>query len=148
MRILDATCSNRAMWFIKDFPDCSYIDIRPEVQPDRVEDCRHTSFPAGEFDLIVFDPPHLNMGAKSEMAKLYGHFTTASIINLVAEAFVEFNRVLKSSGFVLFKWNNHDIKLARVLKLIPSNFLPLFGQQVSYRTKHSSQTYWVCIIKT
>ena len=147
MRILDATCSTRSMWFDKQFPDCTYIDIREEVEPDKVMDCRHTDFPAGEFDLILFDPPHLNMGKTSIMAQHYGHFTTAEILNLIAEAFIEFARILKPDRLVLLKWNNHDIKLERILKLIPSNFKPLFGQSVAYRTKHSSQTYWVSILK-
>lgn len=147
MRILDATCSNRGMWYIKDFPGATYIDIRPEVNPDRVEDCRHTSFPDKEFDLIVFDPPHMNIGEGSYKVLKYGVFKTSEILNLVPAAFAEFDRILKDEGFVLFKWNTHHIKLSRVLALLPKSFSPLFGQQVSLRTKHSSQTYWVCLLK-
>ena len=147
MRILDATCSNRGIWFIKDFPGCTYIDIRPEVKPDRVEDCRHTTFPDEEFDLIVFDPPHMNIGESSGKVLKYGVFKTAEIINLIPAAFAEFDRILKDNGLILFKWNTHHIKLPRVLALIPKSFIPLFGQRVSLRTKFSSQTYWICIIK-
>lgn len=63
MRILDATCSTRSMWFIKDCPFATYIDIRPEVKPDKVEDCRHTSFPAGEFSLIFASVSNVSIGS-------------------------------------------------------------------------------------
>lgn len=148
MKILDATAGNRAMWFDKNCPLATFIDVRPEVKPDRVEDCTNTSFPERIFDLVVFDPPHVNCGASSSMGKTYGHFTTAQIKELCRKAFAEFYRVLKDGGFVIFKWNDHDTKLDTVLSLATPFLSPLFGQRVATRTKHSSSTYWVCLCKS
>ena len=147
MRILDATAGNRAMWFNKSCPLTTFIDVRPEMKPDRVLSCTETDFPDESFDLIVFDPPHVNCGATSSMGKTYGHFTTAQIKELVKEAFLEFYRILKPSGFVAFKWNDHDTKLKTVLDMADPLFVPLFGQVVATRTKHSSSTYWVVLVK-
>jgi hypothetical protein len=58
MKILDATCGYRGIWFNKKQKDTIFIDIRPEVNPDIVMDCTKTTFIDKEFDLIVFDPPH------------------------------------------------------------------------------------------
>jgi SAM-dependent methyltransferase len=147
MRILDATCGKRGIWFDKKCPLATYIDIRAEVEPDMVMDCTKTSFADKTFDLIVFDPPHMVCGPKSDMAQRYGHFLTADILRLIEEAFIEFHRILKDEGFVLFKWNDHDITLERILTLIHPPFAPLFGQKTAHRTKHSSATYWMCLVK-
>lgn len=147
LNILDATCGNRAMWFDKSCPLATFIDVRPEVKPDIVLDCAPTSFEDKQFDLIVFDPPHVNVGANSQMAISYGHFTTAHIKELVNQAFMEFYRILKDNGVVIFKWNDHDTKLETVIKLADPFFLPLFGQKTASKTKHSSSTYWVTMCK-
>jgi hypothetical protein len=34
------------------------VDIRPEVNPDVVSDCRDTPFPDRSFDVIMADPPY------------------------------------------------------------------------------------------
>lgn len=146
MKILDATAGNRAMWFDKQNPIATFIDIRPEVKPDMVMDCTNTTFEDKTFDLIVFDPPHVNCGSNSHMAKTYGHFTTAEIRELIRDAFIEFKRILKDDGFVIFKWNDHDQRLSKVLSLI-WDFEPLFAQKTAYKTKHASSTYWLCLIK-
>jgi len=147
MKILDATSGNRAMWFDKNCPLATFIDLREEVKPEIVMDCTNTTFPDYSFDLIVFDPPHVNVGATSQMGQSYGHFTTAEIKELVRKAFEEFYRILKDNGIVIFKWNDHDTKLGTVLDLADPFFAPLFGQKVASRTKHSSSTYWVCLCK-
>lgn len=148
MKILDATAGNRAVWFDKDYPDATFIDARsPEFGDERNEagDCRHTRFADGEFDVVVFDPPHLNVGATSQMGKQYGHYTTQEIRDLVRDAFVEFHRVLKPDGLVAFKWNDHDTKLDRILEPVVG-FDRLVGVPVAMRTKHSSTTYW-CLLR-
>lgn len=146
MKILDATCGNRMMWFDKNDPETTFIDIRQETKPDIVMSCTKTKFKDREFDVIIFDPPHVNVGKNSDMSKRYGHFTSREIKLLVKDGFKEFNRILKTKGMVMFKWNNHSIKLETVLSLI-EDFRPLFGQQVSIRRKHVSMTYWICLKK-
>ena len=65
---------------------------------------------------------------------------------MIKEAFVEFNRILKDSGFVIFKWNTHGQGLKKILPLI-DNFEILFGQVTAERTKHASRTYWFTLKK-
>lgn len=148
MRILDATAGYRSMWFNKQNPLTTYIDIRPEVKPDHVMDSRQTTFPDREFDLILFDPPHVSYSKENKgiFAKKYGTFSAQEIRITIKEAFIEFYRILKDNGFVIFKWNTHSQKLEKILSLI-NGFEALFGQITAYKTKHSSQTYWVCLIK-
>jgi len=55
VKILDATCGSRAFWFDKHQKDTTFIDIRPEVNPDIVMDCTKTTFEDRSFDLIVFE---------------------------------------------------------------------------------------------
>lgn len=147
MKILDATCGKRLIWFEKSYPDAIYVDLRPEVKPDIV--CNSTMLPFQDrsFDMVVCDPPHVKVGPNSAMAARYGIFHPWEIRRLIYEGFREFDRVLVEGGLVLFKWNDHSMKLPKILALIPSCFTPLFGQRVSMRTKSSSMTYWLCLIK-
>lgn len=149
MRILDATAGNRGIWFDKNYPDATFIDVRAKGetselhQENQVADCRHTPFRAGTFDLVVFDPPHMAIGPNAEMAKRYGSFSSAYIRELCAAAFVEFYRVLRPDGLVAFKWNDHDTPLSRVLPI--SGFDALVGVRVARRMHHKSETSWVLL---
>ncbi len=149
MKILDATSGNRSIWFNKNNPIVTFMDIRPEVKPDVLMDCTNINYVGEIYDLIVFDPPHCSMSKnnKGKFGKLYGTFRAGEIRDLVKGAFKEFHRILKPNGFVLFKWNDHDQKLKKMLDLAGDNFEALFGHRVSIRTKHISQTYWVCLRK-
>lgn len=148
MRILDATCGQRLMWYDRHDPRAVYVDLRPEVYPDLICDCTRSPFRGKCFDLIVFDPPHCNIGRTADMAIRYGHFTHVDIKWLLLRAFHEFARILKDDGLVLFKWATRGIKLETALALSGEEFLPLFGQLVSTRVKHPSMTYWVTLVKT
>jgi len=148
MRILDLTAGNRAVWFDKQNPLCTFLDIRPEMNPDVVADSRHLDASIGaEYDLIVFDPPHMTCGPKSVMAQRYGHFLTAEIRELVQLAGREAHRVSKPNALMAFKWNDHDTRLEVVLGLLATHWAPLFGHKVSQRLKHSSQTCWVMLLR-
>jgi len=148
MKILDACCGERAFWINKKHPDTTFIDIRKEVGPDMIMDCKKTSFPDKAFDLIIFDPPHLSYtkNNKGLFARQWGTIRAKDTRILIREAFIEFSRILKDDGFVLFKWNTHDQKLKTILPLI-NKFEILFGQLTAQRTKHSSQTYWFMLRK-
>jgi len=145
--ILDATCGRRGIWFDKENNEAVYLDIRRVVKPDILADDKNLPFIDKIFDVIVFDPPHVSLGPKSIMASLYGRFSLQQIRELISLGAREFHRVLKDDGVLLFKWNTHDMSLEKVLHLMGAYFVPLFGQRVSYRTKHSSQTFWVCLRK-
>ena len=59
MKILDLSAGKRAQWYSKKHPLTTYVDIRPEVEPDVVCDTRSLPFEDATFDLISFDPPHM-----------------------------------------------------------------------------------------
>ena len=40
MKILDLSAGNRAVWFDKNYPGATYVDIRPDVNPSVVADSR------------------------------------------------------------------------------------------------------------
>jgi hypothetical protein len=146
MKILDMSAGNRAVWFDKNYRDCVYLDIRSSVNPTIVADTRELPAAVGEgYQLVVFDPPHVNFGANAEMSKTYGHHTTEEIRDIIRRSVKEAHRVTVPDSLMAFKWNDHDQKLDTVLKLMVDWWEPLFGHVTSSRTKHSCQTYWVML---
>lgn len=146
MKILDISAGRRAVWFDKNHRDATYIDVRPEVNPTLVADAR--ALPAevgGGFDLIVFDPPHVNFGAKSNMSRDYGHHTTAEIRDIIAGSAKEAHRVSRTDALMAFKWNDHDQGVDRVLDLMSPWWEPLFGHGVSGSHRRGSMTSWVML---
>lgn len=147
MRILDLTAGNRGIWFNKNHPDALYLDIRPQVKPDVVTDVTDRlllAVPTSQYDLVVFDPPHLNFGAKSNMAKTYGHHTTAEIMTLIEKAELQAWLVTRRDALMALKWNDHSISLKRVLARMP-HWEPLFGHGVSNSTRRGKSTSWVML---
>lgn len=146
MKILDMSAGNRAVWFNKNYPDCTYVDVRPSVSPTVVADTRDLGDAVGEgYQLIVFDPPHVNFGANAKMSKVYGHHTTEEIRDIIKRSAMEAHRVSLPDALMAFKWNDHDQKLDKVLALMSDWWEPLFGHVTSMRSLHSSQTYWVML---
>ncbi len=143
MKILDLSAGNRAIWFNKDHPMAIYLDKRPEVNPTVVCDTR--AIPrtvGGMYDLVVWDPPHKNCGANSNMSKVYGHHTTEEILDTLEKTSIEAHRVTRSGALMALKWNSADIKLERVFKLL-HQWEPLFGHLTKDGPR--SQTYWVML---
>ena len=146
MRILYMSAGNRGIWFNKNNPLATFVDIRPEVVPDIVADTRSIPEDVGtDFDLIVFDPPHVNFGRGANMSKDYGHHTASEIRDIVCRSAIEAHRVSRENALMAFKWNDHDQKLERILDLMSKWWVPLFGHRVAQKTKHSSSTYWVLL---
>lgn len=154
-RILDACCGSRMFWFDKRNPDVLFIDKRNEtltakdrdkiriieVNPDLVADFTSLPFDNNRFNLVVFDPPHLKkLGETSWLAKKYGKLPDNWRV-VISKGFEECMRVLKPNGTLVFKWNEHDIKVNDVLEIIP--YKPLFG----HTTGRQSKTIWMCFIK-
>lgn len=50
-------------------------------------------------------------------------------------------RVLKANGTLIFKWNEYEIKVSEVLKIIP--YKPLF----EHTTGQQSKTIWMTFMK-
>ena len=150
MKILDACCGSRMFWFDKQNPYTTYMDIREEyeelesghkinVKPDIVGDFRDIPFDDNTFDLVVFDPPHLlRAGKTSWLARKYGKLNPETWELDIYHGFLECMRVLKPTGTLIFKWNEDQIKLSQILKLI--NYQPLFGNK-------RAKTHWLVFIK-
>ena len=150
VKILDACCGSKMFWFDKENPNVTYMDIRRysdilcdgrklEVNPDVIGDFRNMQFSNDEFDLVVFDPPHLiKAGKNSWLAKKYGLLDFASWQDDLSRGFNECMRVLKPCGTLIFKWNEEQVKLSEVLKCF--NKKPLFGNK-------RSKTHWLVFVK-
>ncbi len=147
LKILDLTAGNRAIWFDKKHPLATFLDRRAEVSPDII--CDTTAIPpevGGGYDLIVYDPPHMNCGPNSDMSKSYGNHTTFEILENICKTGKEAARVSKPRALMALKWNTHDIRLDRVFKLL-GDWEPLFGQVTKFAHRHASQTYWVMLLR-
>lgn len=111
-RVLDATANRRKMWKgVEHAGERVHLDIDPSVAPDVVGDFREMPFPADNFDVIVFDPPHLPVAAASPQSseqykRDYGlaHSEHADNISACFGPFLrEARRVLRADGLVFAK---------------------------------------------
>jgi len=153
MKILDACCGSRMFWFDKENPLVTFQDCRELetelcdgrdliVKPDVLGDFRNMDFKNSEFDMVVFDPPHLVQGGdKSWLVKKYGRLDKDNWQKDISKGFDECFRVLKPGGTLVFKWNEEQVKLSEVLKC--TNKKPLFGNK---RPKQS-KTHWLVFVK-
>ena len=143
MRILDLSAGRRAIWFNKNDPRCTYVDKRPEVFPTIVADSTNLPKDIGEeFDLVVFDPPHMNCGPNSNMSRVYGYHTQKEILETIKGTSKEAHRVTRSGALMALKWNDHDIELKKVFALMPE-WEPLFGHLT--KDGPGSKTYWAML---
>lgn len=150
--ILDACCGSRMFWFDKLNPNTVFADIRNEehilcdgrklnIEPDVQVDFRKMPFKDNTFKMVVFDPPHLkSAGTKSWMGKKYG------VLNKnwqpdIRQGFSECFRVLQSTGILIFKWNENQIKVSEILALTPEK--PLFG----HKSGKQQNTHWIAFMK-
>ncbi|WP_363549586.1 SAM-dependent methyltransferase [Caldifermentibacillus hisashii] len=149
-RILDPCCGSRMFWFDKENVDVIFMDNRELedtlcdgrkliIKPDIIADFRDIPFDDDTFYLVVFDPPHLiHAGEESWLAKKYGKLDESNWQNDIAKGFNECMRVLKPNGTLIFKWNEEQIKLWEILKVI--GYKPLFGNR-------RSKTHWLVFMK-
>ena len=136
MKILDACCGSKMFWYDKHEPHTTYIDNRSEVgqfkdrdyirnvvvAPDIIGDFRKLPFEDKEFDLVIFDPPHLmNAGDKSWLKIKYGRLPKDDWQSYINKGFQECLRVLKPTGTILFKWSSDQISFSDVFKAIGQN---------------------------
>jgi ubiquinone/menaquinone biosynthesis C-methylase UbiE len=150
--ILDACCGSKMMWFDKNNPRTTYADIRREdhilcdgralsISPDIQMDFTDMPFESNSFSLVVFDPPHLkSLGKNSWMAKKYGVLMPTWEADIKG-GFDECMRVLKPNGVLIFKWNENQIKINRIIEIV--GFRPLFG----HPSGKSGQTIWMTFMK-
>lgn len=151
-QILDACCGPRMMWFDKHNPNAIYMDIRKadfiacdgrhiKVDPDIIADFRSMPFDDKSFRLVVLDPPHLNkLGKTSYTAQKYGVLFPTWETDL-RQGFDECMRVLDDFGILIFKWNEYQIPVSKILKIFGVD--PLFG----HKSGKNSKTHWMCFMK-
>lgn len=149
-KILDACCGSRMFWFNKKDPRAVFMDIRRwtgkacdgrniNVDPDVIGDFRNIPFADESFRMVVFDPPHLlRAGESSWLAQKYGKLNKETWRNDLKQGFDECFRVLEPGGFLIFKWNEDQVKVTEVAKLFPVQ--PLFGQK-------GGKTHWLVFMK-
>ena len=150
MRILDACCGSRMFWFDKQNENTTFMDIREyheklasghviDVAPDVVADFRDMPFDDCQYDLIVFDPPHLiYAGENSWMFKKYGKLDLSHWPEDLKKGFDECMRVLKPTGTLIFKWNDTQLSVSEILNVV--GYSPLFGQK-------RQKTHWLVFNK-
>lgn len=155
-KILDACCGNRMMWFDKADPDTIYMDIRDaefiacdgrrvRIHPDLIADFRDMPFDDCCFKLVVFDPPHFNrLGVNSYTAQKYGRLFPSWETGL-KQGFDECMRVLEPFGILIFKWNESQIPVSRLLEIFGQE--PLFGHRSGKASKNPLDVLYEKIMK-
>jgi ubiquinone/menaquinone biosynthesis C-methylase UbiE len=151
-KILDACCGSRMFWFNKANPDVLFADSRNEehtlcddrkleIKPDIIMDFTDMPFPDKSFKLVIFDPPHLNdCGKSSWIAKKYG-VLPIDWEPIIRQGFSECMRVLEPDGILVFKWNECQIPVSKILKTI--NTQPIIG----HKSGKLLQTHWLLFMK-
>lgn len=111
------------------------------IEPDVQLDFRNLPYPDNAFNLVVFDPPHLERaGGKSWLAAKYGKLGDNWRDDL-RKGFAECFRVLKKDGVLVFKWNETQVSVKEVLQLVPVR--PLFG----HLSGRKGLTHWLVFTK-
>ena len=150
------------MWYQKNHPFVTYIDkrrgdfsfthkrngirrqvvkINPDVQADWTKEL---PFEAGQFDMVVFDPPHIIRKKENKISFLqhqYGVFTPENYKSELRKGIKELFRILKEDGTLIFKWCDLDRPVEEIIKLFP--YPPLFGS----RTGQRNNVHWIVFIK-
>lgn len=150
-RVLDPCCGSKMFHFDPDNPDVVFGDIRREqhvlcdgrvldINPDQIMDYTDLPFADETFRVVVFDPPHLIRGGdKSWMVKKYGRLSDWQ--TEIRDGFNECMRVLKPHGTLIFKWNETQITVSKILSAIGQQ--PLIG----HKSGKASKTHWMLFLK-
>lgn len=151
--VLDPASGSRMFYFDKADDRVLFGDIRSEqhvlcdgraldINPDAMTDFRDLPFEDESFRVVVFDPPHLvNTGPESWQAAKYGRLTKETWQQDLRAGFLECFRVLKPEGVLIFKWNETQITVSRILALTDQK--PLIG----HKSGKASKTHWITFIK-
>ena len=168
--ILDACCGGKMFYFDKHDNRVLFQDIRKikttlcdgrtfEVSPDVQADFTNMPYPDDSFSMVVFDPPHLLYSRERKSKHVntcvafndkptptgWQHIKYGMLDNnwrdKLRKGFAECFRVLRKGGFLVFKWNETNIKVSEILKLTSEK--PIFGHISGKR----ANTHWICFMK-
>jgi len=117
-----------------------------EIKPDIIADFTDMPYPDESFRMVVFDPPHLKYEDSEKKPtgwqfKKYGYIPRQGWQDYIRKGFSECFRVLQSGGFLIFKWNETDIRVSEILKLTP--YKPILG----HKSGKQSNTHWMLFMK-
>lgn len=159
MKILDATCGSKSIWYQKNHPFVTFMDKRKEsakskhrmgerrryrIDPDIISEWKDAPFPDDYFDMIIFDPPHLirkREWTDSSMCIRYGKLYQDNYKQVLKEGIKKLFDILKPEGTFVFKWCDTDRPVEEILKLFP--YKPMFGT----RTGQSNTNHWIVFLK-
>ena len=114
-----------------------------QISPDIIADFRALPFADNTFAQVVFDPPHLERaGENSWMRKKYGALDKSTWTDDIHAGFAEAFRVLRPQGSLIFKWNETQIPVSKVIALTDQK--PTIWQ----RTGKGDKTHWVIFLKS
>lgn len=152
-RVLDPCCGSKMFWFDKNNNDVVFCDNRKLetnlcdgrkliINPDIICDFTNLPFENESFYHVVFDPPHMNtLGENSWMALKYGTLKGTDWRPMIRDGFKECMRVLKPNGTLIFKWNEQDIPVSEILKVIGAT--PMYG----HKSGKLQKTHWMAFMK-
>jgi ubiquinone/menaquinone biosynthesis C-methylase UbiE len=157
-QVLDVCCGSRMFYFDRADDRVIFGDIRSErheltdrssaggsrhlvIEPDMLIDFTQLPFADNSFAMVVFDPPHLISNGKSGwLAKKYGKLGAEWQAD-IRLGFSECFRVLRPFGTMIFKWNEHEIPVSKILALTPEK--PIFGN----RCGKNAKSHWLVFMK-
>jgi len=177
-RIIDLTAGNRTYWrkeakFLAGITYCD-SETRLDVQPDRIEDFRNTSFENSSVDVIFLDPPHswrssetLSIFTTPNRKMMEARFgksydgnrppryygwdkfkTKEELMEALRLLVKECHRILDDNGMIWLRWNEVAIPYNEVLPIFVERFIESFRLNVSSPHKTSKiKTIWACFIK-
>lgn len=148
--ILDPCCGSKMFYFDKDNSLVDFRDNRIgktvlcdgrvlEVNPDVIGLVEDIKAADESYNLVIFDPPHLDVGQGWQVQK-YGKLPR-NWKEWMKQAFKECWRVLKPGGTLIFKWYEYRISLKDILSCISHK--PILGN----RRPKNSKTHWLVFYK-
>ena len=164
MKILDATCGTKSMWFNPNHPLVTYLDCREgkyhyankdgsgkttiNIHPDVVADwTKKLPFNDNTFDMVLFDPPHyVRSKPMGKCFAYYGYLPSDDWKQILSIGINELFRVLKQEGVFIFKWSEHSRSMKEVLNLFP--YPPIFGNKnLNLNPGRSNEVFWLVFLK-
>lgn len=166
-QILDVACGGKMFYFNKNDPRVLFCDIRSgvfkfptnrkmEIKPDIICNFAQLPFEDAKFNMVVFDPPHLirnsgnsitraQYGSLKDIPTGYQHIKYGWLYKdwqtMLKKGFAECFRVLLPGGFLIFKWNETDIKVCEVLALTKEHAI------LGHKSGKASKTHWILFQK-
>ena len=164
MKILDATCGFKGIWYQKNHPFVTFMDKKKgniirrsencklkhqrfwKCNPNVVSEWKDAPFPDNHFDMIVFDPPHLIVDRNKKlpaMAQAYGYLYKDNWRQELKQGIKKLFEILKPEGIFILKWCENSVKVDEIIRLCP--YPPMFGSNT--KSKGHTENFWILFLK-